>query len=286
MIHGIYARESDLIFGHVLAGIIFQLDAYLPPLLKDASPPTNFTARALPCGASWLRPQWADHIVAAVGQSRAPVIALALASKGSQSFRGRSAVATWNYAAFSCPLVVRRCGHGGFWRNFAADRYLSDHRARIEIEHSRRIQKHGIATPDIVGVVFYKSGFFQRMDVLTVQVPNSVDLVAFLKCRPAQQQLQGALVAVRNLLAQCAANGLLHNDLNARNILLANIEHSIRAYVLDVEDVAWAPEKVEHVRAANLARLERSLRKRLRIGDLDFTPQELQALLSEIQSHA
>ena len=41
------------------------------------------------------------------------------------------------------------------------------------------MQKLGIATPEIVGVVLYKQGLFARMDFLTVQVPNSVDFVAF-----------------------------------------------------------------------------------------------------------
>lgn len=254
--------------------------------MKDIPPPTGFTSRALPCGASWLRTQWIDQLTNAVGQATSPVIELALASKGSQRFRGRAAVATWNCAAFNSPLVVRRCSHGGFWRHFAGDRYVGNHRARIEIEHSQRILQLGIATPEVVGVVFYKSGLFQRMDLLTVQVPNSVDLVAFLASQPVAHRREVALAAVRELLAQCAANGLLHNDLNARNILLANVGDSVCAYVLDVEDVAWAPQRVEHVRAANHARLVRSLHKRVRKGDLALTAQQLQALISELESHA
>lgn len=214
------------------------------------------------------------------------MIALALASKGSQSFRGRAAVATWNCAAFRAPLVVRRCGHGGFWRHFAGDRYMGDHRARIEIEHSHRMQQLGIATPEIVGVVFYKSGLFTRMDFLTVQVPQSVDFVAFLASQPTVPQRKAALEAVRGLLAKCAEHGLLHKDLNARNILLANADHSTLAYLLDVEDVVWAPQQVEHTRAANLARLARSMHKRVRKGDIALTAQQLQALISELKSHA
>jgi tRNA A-37 threonylcarbamoyl transferase component Bud32 len=235
---------------------------------------------------SWLRAQWVDQLTNAVGQATSPVIELALASKDSQRFRGRASVATWNCAAFNAPLVVRRCSHGGFWRHFAGDRYVGDHRARIEIEHSQRILKFGIATPEVVGVVFYKSGLFQRMDLLTVQVPNSVDLVAFLASRPTAHRREVALAAVRDLLTQCAAHGLLHNDLNARNILLANVGDGLRAYVLDVEDVAWAPQRVEYVRAANHARLARSLHKRVRKGDIDMTPQQVLALISELESHA
>ncbi len=254
--------------------------------MKDIPPPTGFISRALPCGASWLRTQWVDQLTNAIDRSTTPVITLALASKDSQIFRGRAAVATWNCAAFYSPLVVRRCSHGGFWRHFAGDRYLGNHRARIEIEHSQRILKQGIATPEVVGVVFYKSGLFQSMDLLTVQVPNSVDLVAFLASRPTAHRRDAALAAVRDLLAKCAANGLLHNDLNARNILLANVGDSVCAYVLDVEDVAWAPQRVEYVRAANHARLARSLHKRVRKGDLALTAQQLQALISELESHA
>ena len=233
-----------------------------------------------------MRAQWADQLVNAVGQATSPVITLALASKDSQQFRGRAAVATWKCDELSAPLVVRRCSHGGFWRHFAGDRYLGNHRARIEIEHSQRILKLGIATPEVVGVVLYKSGLFQRMDLLTIQVPNSVDLVAFLAARPTAHRRDAALAAVRDLLATCATHGLLHNDLNARNILLANVGDDIRAYVLDVEDVAWAPQRVEHVRAANHARLARSLHKRVRMGDLEMTPQQVLTLISELESHA
>ncbi len=233
-----------------------------------------------------MRAQWVDQLANAVGQATSPVITLALASKDSQQFRGRAAVATWKCDELSAPLVVRRCSHGGFWRHFAGDRYMGNHRARIEIEHSQRILKLGIATPEVVGVVFYKSGLFQRMDLLTIQVPNSVDLVAFLAARPTAHRRDAALAAVRDLLATCATHGLLHNDLNARNILLASVGDRVYAYVLDVEDVAWAPQRVEHVRAANHARLARSLHKRVRKGDLDMTPQQVLALISELKSHA
>ena len=233
-----------------------------------------------------MRAKWVDQLVNAVGQATAPVITLALASKDSQQFRGRAAVATWKCDELSAPLVVRRCSHGGFWRHFAGDRYMGNHRARIEIEHSQRILKLGIATPEVVGVVLYKSVLFQRMDLLTIQVPNSVDLVAFLAARPTAHRRDAALAAVRDLLATCATHGLLHNDLNARNILLANVGDDIRAYVLDVEDVTWAPQRVEHVRAANHARLARSLHKRVRMGDLDMTPQQVLTLISELESHA
>ena len=233
-----------------------------------------------------MRAQWVDQLVNAVGQATAPVITLALASKDSQQFRGRAAVATWKCDELSAPLVVRRCSHGGFWRHFAGDRYMGNHRARIEIEHSQRILKLGIATPEVVGVVLYKSVLFQRMDLLTIQVPNSVDLVAFLAARPTAHRRDAALAAVRDLLATCATHGLLHNDLNARNILLANVGDGVRAYVLDVEDVTWAPQRVEHVRAANHARLARSLHKRVRMGDIEMTPQQVLTLISELESHA
>lgn len=259
--------------------------AYSSSLLK-ASPPTGFISHALPCGASWLRAQWVDQLTKAVGQATAPVIALALASKDSQRFRGRAAVATWNCAELSAPLVVRRCSHGGFWRHLAGDRYVGEQRARIEIEHSQRIHAQGIATPEIVGVVLYKQVLFARMDFLTVQVPNSVDLVAFLASQPTAQQRTAVIQAVRDLLAQCALHGLLHKDLNARNILLVHTNNSARAYLLDVEDVVWAPEKAEQVRAANHARLARSLRKRVRKGDLAMAPQQLLALISELEFHA
>ncbi len=174
---------------------------------------------------------------------------------------------------------------------------MGEQRARIEMEHSQRLHAQGIATPEIVGVVFYKSGLFQRMDFLTIQVPDSMDLVAFLASNSAAQQRQAALEAVRVLLAKCAAHGLLHKDLNARNILLANTDHATLAYLLDVEDVVWMPHldvdgvewwphQVEHARAANHARLARSLHKRVRKGDLALTAQQLQALISELKSHA
>jgi len=233
-----------------------------------------------------LRAQWVDQLVNAVGQATSPVITLALASKDSQQFRGRAAVATWKCDELSAPLVVRRCSHGGFWRHLAGDRYVGDQRARVELEHSQRILKLGIATPEVVGVVFYKSGLFQRMDLLTIQVPNSVDLVAFLAAQPTAQQQAAALIAVRDLLAKCASHGVLHKDLNARNILLAHAGDLVRAYLLDVEDISWAPQQVQHVRAANHARLARSLRKRVRKGDLVMSPAALATFISELESHA
>ena len=124
------------------------------------------------------------------------------------------------------------------------------------------------------------------MDLLTIQVPNSVDFVAFLAAQPTAQQQAAALIAVRDLLAKCASHGVLHKDLNARNILLAHAGDLVRAYLLDVEDISWAPQQVQHVRAANHARLARSLRKRVRKGDLVMSPAALATLISALEFNA
>lgn len=195
-------------------------------------------------------------------------------------------MASWKSPALARTLVVRRCCHGGWWRFFAGDRYVGEHRAKIEIQNSDLIRQLGIATPEIVGVAFYTLGPFLRMDFITVLVENSEDLIAFLARRPSPQQHARAIAAVRTLLEQCAASGLRHRDLNARNILLSHKDDSVIAHVLDVEDVTWSPDQVARTRVANQARLARSLRKRARHGDLPMTAEQVSSLISEVEARA
>ncbi len=254
--------------------------------MKIAPPPTGFTLRALPCGVSWLRPEWAEAVAMAAGASSEPIIARALASPGSTRFVGRGAVASWSHEAFARPVVVRRCRHGGWWRHLAGDRYRGEHRARREIDNAERLRSLGVPTPEIVGAVFYPAGAFRRMDLITVQVAQGRDLVEFLAAAPAAPRRDEALAAARRLLERCAAGGAHHRDLNARNILLAPRAggDAVDAWLLDVEDIAWMPERADAARRGNHARLTRSLRKRVRRGDLRLDAAQLAAVIAALEA--
>jgi 3-deoxy-D-manno-octulosonic acid kinase len=163
------------------------------------------------------------------------------------------------------------------------DLYFGPGRALREIIGSQALHTKGIPTPEILAVLFYPAGLFVRIDVVTSAVPDSQDFVSFLFSRPARSEKKGALTAVRGLLAKLRQHGVVHPDLNARNILLARRSGSpLRAWILDVDAIRWESANSKDVDTANRNRLLRSLFKRARLGDLGMDESSVKFLWREL----
>lgn len=181
--------------------------------------------------------------------------------------------------------VVRHYRRGGFVARFLDDRYLDSgvKRPVRELIASVRARARGIATPEVVAAAVYPAGGWYRADIVTRFLADSRDLADRLfedddaEARRRAMSLAGALVRAAH------EAGVVHNDLNLRNILIAPAQPadgagtapSERAWLLDLDravvmrDAAARFERNLMLRrfARSLRKFERARRRSLRDGE-------------------
>lgn len=185
---------------------------------------------------------------------------------------------TGRLPAYAVPLagaygrvVVRHNRHGGLFAAFTGDRFVYPTRAPRELAISTRLAAAGVPTPEMLAYVVYRSGPFATSDVATRLVDPSRDLSAVLAAHDAAAR-SVALDMAATLVARLSRAGARHHDLNAKNVLVGDV-----AYVLDVDRVEFGWKR-EDALAHNLARIDRSLRKRReRFGEA-VTDEEIREL--------
>jgi hypothetical protein len=182
-------------------------------------------------------------------------------------------------------VVVRHGRHGGLLARLLSDLYLPPTPAVSEILISAILARAGIPTPPIVAAATYRAGagLLRRFDVATLEV-DGLDLAAALSAAPNAAERARLIPSVARLLAALLNAGAWHQDLNAKNILIAaNSDGSPVALALDVDRVRFSPGGDPQVRDANHRRLARSMHKRRALGESAFDDAELQALDAEVR---
>jgi len=177
-------------------------------------------------------------------------------------------------------IVVRHAMRGGALGRTGSDLFFPPTRALRELINSLRLRIAGVPTPEVVAFVNYKAGrIFRRSDVATREVKNGHDLSVVLREMPAGEHREQCLTATGTLLAALWRIGAHHPDLNVRNVLITWDEHDgARAHVLDVDRIRFHVPSDPMVANANLARLERSLRKVRDRDDVAITDAEIETI--------
>jgi len=167
--------------------------------------------------------------------------------------------------------VVRRYLRGGAVARVLGARYLRVARPRPfrEVEASCAARARGVPTPAIVAGAVYPAGpFFVRCDLVTELVPDASDLAAaVVGPEPGGTTGSGALDphsslrAAGALIGRAAASGILHIDLNAKNIVLTRSPDGPSASLVDLDRAVVREHPRETDAEVMRARLERSLRK-------------------------
>lgn len=252
--------------------------------MKSFPPPPGFQTVKLPHAFAWFRTNRPNVLLPFWRKAGTHLRLSEVVRRHPQSLRfsGRLPV-------FAAPFsdgktwVVRTCAHGGWWGRVARDLYLGPGRALREIRASERLAQGKIPTPRIEAVIFYPTGLFCRIEVVTVFVPKSRDLVQHLARRPGIAERTRLFSAVRKLLDQLHRHDIRHPDLNARNILLApSPRGGFSAWLLDVDVVRSGGSGDQGADPANRHRLLRSLFKRARLGDLGWSEAEVTKLWREL----
>ena len=180
-----------------------------------------------------------------------------------RAMRGRAPVYVATLPSCGIPVVVRHGWHGGVLAPLTADRFRRPTRAPVEMERSAALRAAGIPTTEVLGFARYPAAFgLCHVDVVTRYVADAADLGMVLAGLAPFVDCETALSATQRLLVQLAGHGVIHPDLNVKNILLRPTPDGSEALIIDVDVVRWdATRAPSDTMRTNVARLTRSVRK-------------------------
>jgi 3-deoxy-D-manno-octulosonic acid kinase len=174
---------------------------------------------------------------------------------GALETSGRGSV--WIVSHGTDRWVLRHYHRGGFVSRFIFDHYLytglERSRAFREWRLLRRLSDAGLAVPNPVAARVRRSGLVYTADILTVYIPGTRKLSAFIAERRVPEDTWRR---VGKLVRAVHDQGVDHPDLTAHNLLL---DGRGQVFLVDFDNAhlrapgAWQQRGVE--------RLERSLRK-------------------------
>jgi 3-deoxy-D-manno-octulosonic acid kinase len=181
-----------------------------------------------------------------------------------ETFRGRAPVYVVP-GPESGRWVVRHLTHGGLLAPLSGDRFLrlGTPRPFNELRLSLALEELGIPTPGVAAAVVYPSFLRYRGEVARDEIPNATDLAACLFGEPVwdRERRLDALAAAGGLIRALHRAGVVHPDLNLRNVLVRWAAGRTTSYILDVEKCRIMNRVSERRRRAMLRRFRRSARK-------------------------
>ncbi|MGD8320345.1 MAG: lipopolysaccharide kinase InaA family protein [Gemmatimonadota bacterium] len=171
--------------------------------------------------------------------------------------------------------VVRHYLRGGAVARYLHDRYLAVGRPRplVEAQAVTGARERGVSTPAVVAGAVYPAGLFYRADLVTEEIPGASDLAQILfGDNPLALDPEGALVATGRFVRSLERAGILHPDLNAKNLVLRPSdapageggearERLPAVHLVDLDRCCARDQGVPVPVFAMRRRLERSLRK-------------------------
>lgn len=160
------------------------------------------------------------------------------------------------------PAVLRAYQRGGWARLLSSDQYLftgfERSRALLEVRLLARLWKQGLPVPQPLAGLCVRQGLTYRAALLTREIPQARTLA---DCLGELSQTDPAWTQVGACIRKFHEAGVVHADLNARNILLADEgDKGLSVYLIDF-DRSRAGKISEAAARANLSRLHRSLLK-------------------------
>lgn len=234
-----------------------------PPVISQPELVTRTFTTADVTGDVTARPALVDPLLALL-RAHGTLYDWAAEVPQPRALRGRAPVFVATIPDRDDVVVVRHAWHGGLLAPLTGDLFRMPTRAPNELMQSWTLCALGIPTSEVLGYARYEAlPGLRRVDVVTRFIPNAFDLGMVAAGLAPHIEPDAALRATRELLVKMAAHGVLHPDLNVKNVLLRSRNRGgLEAMVIDVDVVRWNPTRppIETMRA-NTARLLRSMRK-------------------------
>jgi 3-deoxy-D-manno-octulosonic acid kinase len=181
---------------------------------------------------------------------------------GARRLHGRGVAFAITLPVSGTRVVVRHNRHGGALAPLTRDLFLGPTRAPHELTTSLRLAAAGVQTPDILMYGLQRvGGLFRRADVVTREVTDARDLATYMMPDALPADRAAAWRATRELVRSLDRAGARHHDLNVKNVLLAQRDGELHAWILDVDRVVFGVADDLSVRKGNLTRILRSARK-------------------------
>ena len=164
------------------------------------------------------------------------------------------------------PAVLRHYLRGGWAARFSRDRYLytglERSRPIAEFHMLARLHQQGLPVPRPLAAQCAREGLFYSGDLITRRL---LDVLPLADLPDIQQSDPAMWIATGACIRNFHDHGLVHADLNARNILIGG-DGSV--YLIDF-DRAQIRAGAQSLFEANLRRLKRSLQKFLETRALE-----------------
>lgn len=181
--------------------------------------------------------------------------------------------------------AIRHYRRGGWMAPLLGDRYLRIGAPRPfrEMSVSDEIRARRIPTPRVVAAAVYPSGLFYRADLVTTYVPDALELAEVL-FDPGRRGVSGsvdrrqALSEAGALIRKMARAGVLHPDLNAKNVLLEWTGGAPQGHLLDLDRCRVVEGPRPDAARTMHDRLRRSMRKLEKKTGLGLAPGDMKAL--------
>jgi tRNA A-37 threonylcarbamoyl transferase component Bud32 len=174
-------------------------------------------------------------------------------------------------------LVLRRYNHGGLLRWATGARFLDPERPFRELILGDALRRSGISTPQVVAArsrPAFGGGWY--LDLVTRRIEDSSDFGAVIDALSKGELSDAirarAITSLGDLLRKLHSFGLLHADLQPRNLMVLNSalkqgnQEEIKIWVIDLDQSAFVESLSDSERRRNLRRLFRAIDRRDRSG--------------------
>ena len=196
--------------------------------------------------------------------------------------RGRGHAVFFDYRGKA--MVLKHYRRGGRMALLLEDRYIGNNCSRSrsfrEWRLLRQMRGLGLPVPEPVAASCIKHGLFYRADLITLRISNVATLADHLlekACDDADWHAIGACIR------RFHDASVYHADLNARNILFDDTDNTVYLIDFDKGRIRYLGDSWK---AANLARLQRSLQKFKSLNAVfHFNHEDWNALLDGYRSY-
>ena len=186
-------------------------------------------------------------------------------SSGSRAGRGRIFEVPAPEELPGDALVLKQVLHGGLYGKWNRGGFRGPERLLRELQVTTSARERGVPVPEVAFCAWTNQKPL-RLYMATVRVPASLSLADWLRKPASNPRRRQAMFAAAVAVREMHDGGLLHGDLNQRNVMVAETETLPEGFVIDLDNSRLAV-LTPGQRAADLTRLLRSyLKIKGRIG--------------------